>query len=97
MGGSSSRPGSRHTRITSPTGKNPEETVTRNWPSGENANAFRATQRAGGAPGQSPTVVANPSMNNGVAVQVTGAGLNATWKGINVVQNIAVPQSNVFM
>ena len=41
------------------------------------------------APGQSPTVVANPSMNNGVAVQVTGAGLNATWKGINVVQNIA--------
>src|SRR5262249_60300602 len=39
------------------------------------------------APGQTPTVVANPSLNSGIGVQVTGPGTAATWRGINIVQN----------
>jgi hypothetical protein len=41
------------------------------------------------APGQTPTVVAIPAQNNGIAVQVTGAGTAATWRGINITQTSA--------
>src|ERR1043165_4133286 len=41
------------------------------------------------APGTTPRVVANPAQNNGIAVQVTGAGTAATWRGVDIVQNAA--------
>jgi hypothetical protein len=41
------------------------------------------------APGQTPTIVANPLTNNGVAVEVSGAGLNGILRGVNIVQNAA--------
>src|SRR5262249_54378585 len=41
------------------------------------------------ANGQTPRVVADPLINSGQAVEVTTAGLNGDWSGINVIQNVA--------
>src|SRR5436190_2121087 len=41
------------------------------------------------ATGQTPRVVADPTVASGQAVGVNGAGVNGFWGGINIVQNVA--------